>query len=75
MYNLSLSLQKVSILLQYQRVFTTKKFQMTCWTVMTFVILYSFWAIFSGIFACNPVRAFWTKEPGAKCLNQFALWL
>jgi hypothetical protein len=73
-YYLSLGLTKTSILLQYQRVFTTKRFQIVCWTLMGFVIVYTIWTVFSSIFACVPVRAFWTRE-SASCINQFAMWL
>lgn len=73
-YYLSLGLTKTSILLQYQRVFTTKRFQSVCWTLMGLVVVYTIWTVFSSIFACVPVRAFWTREK-ASCINQFAMWL
>ncbi|KAF2193413.1 hypothetical protein K469DRAFT_712164 [Zopfia rhizophila CBS 207.26] len=72
-YYLSLGLTKSSLLLQYRRVFPTKKFQIACWTVMTVVIIYTIWTVFGSIFACVPVRAFWTKE-SARCIDQFAMW-
>lgn len=72
-YYLSLGLTKTSILLQYLRVFTTKKFQITCWGMMGVVVVYTIWTVFSSIFACVPVRAFWTREQAA-CINQFAMW-
>lgn len=40
---------------------------------MAVVIAYTFWTVFASVFACVPVRAFWTKEK-ATCLNQFAMW-
>ncbi|KAI0571367.1 hypothetical protein Ptr902_00896 [Pyrenophora tritici-repentis] len=40
---------------------------------MGVVVGYTFWTVFSSIFECVPIRAFWTREP-AKCLNQFAVW-
>ncbi|KAH3919270.1 hypothetical protein HBI56_101940 [Parastagonospora nodorum] len=73
-YYLSLGLTKASILLQYQRVFTTKRFQLSCWSLMGVVIIYALWTVFGSIFACVPVRAFWTREPGAKCIDQFSMW-
>ncbi|KAF2468559.1 uncharacterized protein BDR25DRAFT_335393 [Lindgomyces ingoldianus] len=72
-YYLSLGLTKTSILLQYRRVFPTRSFQIACWSIMTVVIAYTVWAVFGSIFACVPVRAFWTKEP-SKCINQFVMW-
>jgi hypothetical protein len=40
---------------------------------MAIVISYTIWTVFSSIFACVPVRAFWTKESSI-CINQFAMW-
>lgn len=73
-YYLSLGLTKGSMLLQYRRIFPTKKFQIFNWTIMGVVIAYTFWTVFGSIFACVPVRAFWTREK-ASCLNQYAMWL
>ncbi|KAH8725892.1 hypothetical protein GQ44DRAFT_796079 [Phaeosphaeriaceae sp. PMI808] len=72
-YYLSLGLTKCSIILQYRRVFTTRRFHVACWLVMAVVVAYSVWTVFGSIFACVPVRAFWTREP-AKCINQFSMW-
>ncbi|KAF1941328.1 hypothetical protein EJ02DRAFT_206185 [Clathrospora elynae] len=72
-YYLSLGLTKGSVLLQYRRVFTTKRFQIMCWIIMAVVIAYTVWTVLGSIFACVPVRAFWTKEK-ASCLNQYAMW-
>ncbi|KAF1832247.1 hypothetical protein BDW02DRAFT_555181 [Decorospora gaudefroyi] len=73
-YYLALGLTKGSILLQYRRIFTTRKFQLANWGVMLVVIAYTIWTVFSSIFVCLPVRAFWTREVGARCLNQSVLW-
>lgn len=72
-YYLSLGLTKGSMLLQYRRIFPTKAFQIANWITMAVVICYTIWTVFSSIFACIPVRAFWTKEK-ASCINQFAMW-
>ncbi|KAK7186798.1 hypothetical protein DPSP01_001148 [Paraphaeosphaeria sporulosa] len=75
-YYLSLGLTKTSILLQYRRVFatTSRTFHLAFWAVMAVVVCYTIWTEMVSIFACVPVRAFWTKETGAKCINQFATW-
>ncbi|KAJ4992001.1 hypothetical protein SVAN01_02596 [Stagonosporopsis vannaccii] len=72
-YYLSLGLTKSSILLQYHRVFPTPKFRLSCWCVFAVVVCYTVWTVFGSIFACVPVRAFWTKE-SAHCIDQFAMW-
>ncbi|CAI6319376.1 unnamed protein product [Periconia digitata] len=73
-YNLGLGLIKLSILLQYKRLFPTKKFQILCWIVITVVALHTAWAVFGSIFACFPVHVFWEKNEEGACLNQFAMW-
>ncbi|KAL1594557.1 hypothetical protein SLS60_010317 [Paraconiothyrium brasiliense] len=73
-YYLSLGFTKVSILLQYQRVFTTRKFQIACWTIMAVVLVYAFWTVLSSIFGCKPIQAFWTLKQPFECLNQYAVW-
>lgn len=72
-YYLSLGLTKSSILLQYHRVFPTRKFQVVCWCLFAVVVGYTIWTVFGSIFACVPVQAFWTKER-ARCIDQFAMW-
>ncbi|KAI4698727.1 hypothetical protein J4E81_005338 [Alternaria sp. BMP 2799] len=72
-YYLSLGLTKGSMLLQYRRIFPTKKFQIANWLTMGVVVAYTIWTVFSSIFTCTPVRAFWTHEKST-CLNQFAVW-
>ncbi|KAH7135987.1 hypothetical protein B0J11DRAFT_425457 [Dendryphion nanum] len=73
-YNLSLGLTKTSILLQYQRVFFTKTFQIVCWITMAVVGVYSVWTVFGNMFACVPIRAFWTHETPARCISLFPMW-
>ncbi|KAF1363238.1 hypothetical protein EJ07DRAFT_104201 [Lizonia empirigonia] len=72
-YYMSLGLTKSSILLQYHRVFPTRRFRVACWCLFGVVICYTIWTVFGSIFACVPVRAFWTKER-ARCIDQFAMW-
>jgi hypothetical protein len=73
-YYLSLGLTKSSIVFQYRRVFPLKNVQRACWIVLAIVISYTIWTVLGSIFACIPTRAFWTKEPGAKCINQTVMW-
>ncbi|KXT03951.1 hypothetical protein AC578_9298 [Pseudocercospora eumusae] len=58
-YNLGLTSTKISILLQYQRIFPQKTFRIANWTMMGIVVCYALWRFFSAIFACVPVQAYW----------------
>ncbi|OCL10124.1 hypothetical protein AOQ84DRAFT_289897, partial [Glonium stellatum] len=74
-YNLSLTFTKVSILLQYLRIFTIKQFSVSCWALLGFVAVYGTWAFFSSVFECMPVSYFWDKTiESGHCMNQYAVW-
>lgn len=76
MYNLSLTLTKLSIILLYLRLFVGKCFRRACWTVLALVIACGLWNIITTIFSCNPVAYYWDKSiRGGRCLNNMALWL
>jgi hypothetical protein len=75
MYNLSLTVTKMSILLQYLTIFPTRRFRIACYVILAFVSSYGVWTLFGNIFMCSPVAFFWNKAiPSGKCLNQFAVW-
>lgn len=74
-YYMSLTFTKVSILVQYLRIFPTRRFRIVCFSVLGLVALYGIWALFGSIFLCYPVRFFWDKSiQDGKCLDQFAVW-
>lgn len=56
-YNLSLTFTKLSILLQYKRLFPQKGFKLAVHIVMAAVVVYAIWRFFSAIFTCHPVAA------------------
>jgi hypothetical protein len=64
---------KISILLQYLRVFVQKNFQIACYILIGLVTACSLWAIFSGIFMCAPVSHFWNDRVPGKCMNKLAV--
>lgn len=72
-YNTSLSFTKISILLQYRRIFQTPRFTVICWVLLVIAILYGLSTFIGSIFQCVPVSAFWTQEH-SKCINMFASW-
>jgi hypothetical protein len=42
---------------------------------MGFIISYGIWGIFSAIFTCIPIHAFWDfGYAGAKCLDKKFMW-
>jgi hypothetical protein len=64
---------KLSILLQYLRVFVQKPFQIVCYILIGLVTACSLWAICSGLFMCAPIRHFWDNRVQGKCLDRLAV--
>ncbi|KAI8943832.1 hypothetical protein NX059_001805 [Plenodomus lindquistii] len=75
-YNFSLSLTKISILLQYRRIFTVPEMRIPLHVVMGICVAYGITLVISAIFACVPVRAFWQilEQPNARCLPNNVMW-
>ncbi|KNG50336.1 hypothetical protein TW65_02271 [Stemphylium lycopersici] len=70
-YNTSLTFTKVSILLQYGRIFTVREMRIPLYIVMAICILWGITTIFTSIFTCVPIRAYWQilEQPTATCID------
>lgn len=73
-YYLALCFAKLSILLQYLRIFPDRKFRRGCFVLIGIIVGWTFWAFFSALFACWPIQYFWDEYVGGRCLNRFAIW-
>ncbi|KAF8854103.1 hypothetical protein BDZ45DRAFT_806100 [Acephala macrosclerotiorum] len=75
-YYISLALVKISILIQYLRIFSNKSTRITIWAILAFVNAYSLITMFASVFVCYPIRYFWEKTytGPSNCLDQKALW-
>ncbi|KAK0119928.1 hypothetical protein ONS95_011353 [Cadophora gregata] len=71
-YNVALTSIKISIILQYLRVFVGTKIRFWCWASIVLVAVFGLETVITQIFNCVPIDAFWLG--GGKCIpNQF-LW-
>ncbi|KAF2463476.1 uncharacterized protein BDR25DRAFT_245562 [Lindgomyces ingoldianus] len=74
-YNLSLTFTKLSILVQFLRIFPTRRFRFICFILAGFIGTFGIWTFFGSIFLCSPIEFFWDKTTkGGTCLNQFVIW-
>ncbi|KAJ8107020.1 hypothetical protein OPT61_g9154 [Boeremia exigua] len=75
-YNISLTVTKISILLQYHRIFTLREMRIPVYGALIIVSVWGTITVFTAIFTCVPVAAYWrvTEQASAKCVNQPALW-
>ncbi|KAK7185407.1 hypothetical protein DPSP01_001972 [Paraphaeosphaeria sporulosa] len=74
-YNIALFFVRISILLQYRRIFV---FSRGVWSANTFLMgvsaAFALESVFVGVFQCVPIDAFWDtkKMPAARCINVIA---
>ncbi|KAH6723368.1 hypothetical protein BKA61DRAFT_10012 [Leptodontidium sp. MPI-SDFR-AT-0119] len=71
-YNLSLTSIKISIILQYLRVFVGQSIRFWCWASIALVALYGVETVITAILACIPVGTFWLG--GGKCMSRKFIW-
>ena len=70
-YNISLCATKMSILLQYRRIFAVTEMRIPLAILMAFIVSWGLVAFLIKVFSCNPVSAYWdvSKKPTAHCLE------
>lgn len=75
-YYTTLGLVKISILIQYLRIFPSKPIRISCYVLIGLVSIYTIISTTLSAFSCVPVAFFWdTSIPGPhKCLSQLAFW-
>ncbi|KAJ6188491.1 hypothetical protein N7519_003399 [Penicillium mononematosum] len=73
-YQTSLISTKMSILLQYKRVFSTPRMRQACWLLIGFLAAYGTWTIISAWANCVPLAKFWDPTVPGFCLDKKALW-
>ncbi|KAJ5923217.1 hypothetical protein N7454_008462 [Penicillium verhagenii] len=74
-YQTSLISTKMSILLQYRRVFsTTPRMRLACNLLIGFLVIYGAWTIISAWVNCIPIAKFWDPTVAGFCFNKEALW-
>ncbi|KAJ5773208.1 hypothetical protein N7457_008104 [Penicillium paradoxum] len=73
-YQTSLISTKMSILLQYKRVFSTPNMRLACWLLIAFLGIYGSWTIASAWANCVPLAKFWDDTVPGFCFNKKALW-
>ncbi|KAL6708296.1 hypothetical protein ACN47E_003220 [Coniothyrium glycines] len=75
-YNLSLTFTKISILLQYGRIFTVREMRIPLHITMAICIAWGITTILTSIFTCVPVNAYWQilEQAKATCIRNKTIW-
>ncbi|PWY92783.1 hypothetical protein BO70DRAFT_425449 [Aspergillus heteromorphus CBS 117.55] len=74
LYNTTLTLTKLSLIVLYRRLFPPKGYQILLSITLCIVLATGTWMIFSAILFCIPVRAFWDTSIPHTCLSQDVVW-
>jgi hypothetical protein len=73
-YNAAVLCAKASILMQYFRVFPTRRMRIVCWVLITILGVYGTWCVVSAFLTCIPVAKFWNPTLPGFCLSRPGLW-
>ncbi|KAL1969320.1 hypothetical protein VTN77DRAFT_9512 [Rasamsonia byssochlamydoides] len=74
LYQMTLFSSKVSILLQYRRVFKIKNMLLACNIMLGVLVVYGTWTFVSAWLNCIPVAKFWNDSLPGYCLDKEGLW-
>ncbi|KAE9364036.1 hypothetical protein N431DRAFT_475032 [Stipitochalara longipes BDJ] len=74
LYNASQILVKISLLLQYLRIFETPQMKRVCYIALGIISVYGLWAIASSIFTCIPIQAYWDTSIHGRCFQSLTFW-
>lgn len=73
-YNAAVLTAKATILMQYHRVFPTRRMRHISWTMIVLLAIYGTWCVLSAFLNCIPVAKFWDPRIEGYCLSQKGLW-
>jgi hypothetical protein len=74
LYNFTLTCSKLSIALQYRRIFTAGKTLTALWFVIAIIIISCIWPFLTTLFFCSPMRKFWEPTVEGHCLDKKGVW-
>jgi len=73
-YNIAVCLTKVSILLQYKRLFSNRIMQQVTMFGLCFLVAWAVALAFLLTLICQPVAAFWDTTIRGRCLDAPTIW-
>ncbi|KAL3482502.1 hypothetical protein BJX99DRAFT_243088 [Aspergillus californicus] len=74
LYNLSLNLTKVSMVLLYLRLFPTRTYRIILLIVLTLIICAGIYMVLGTLLICLPVNAFWDFDIEHTCTSRAVVW-
>ncbi|KAL3262299.1 hypothetical protein ABHI18_002887 [Aspergillus niger] len=74
LYNLTLTLTKLSLIFLYRRLFPTHTYRILLILTLIFVIITGLWMVLSTLLFCIPINAFWDTSIPHTCLPEDVVW-
>lgn len=78
LYYAAIAFTKLSILLQYLRIFPHQHFRKACFILIGSVSVWSAWTVLGAIFMCAPVASFWQLDIFSwnqpHCMPRITVW-
>ncbi|RAK86881.1 hypothetical protein BO79DRAFT_152005 [Aspergillus costaricaensis CBS 115574] len=74
LYNLTLTLTKLSLIFLYRRLFPTHTYRILLILTLIFVIITGLWMVLSTLLFCIPINAFWDTSLPHTCLPEDVVW-
>lgn len=72
---LTVTCTKLSILMQYLRIFSSRTTRSLCYTLLFCLLPFACWAVFGGTLLCTPVRKLWEPQIPGHCMSAEKYWL
>ncbi|KAL5337307.1 hypothetical protein BJX70DRAFT_248425 [Aspergillus crustosus] len=73
-YNLTLNLTKISMVLLYMRLFPTRTYRIVLTVLLVLIVCSGLWMVLGTLLICIPVQAFWDRSIPHTCLSRGLVW-
>ncbi|KAF2454862.1 hypothetical protein BDY21DRAFT_290437 [Lineolata rhizophorae] len=74
LYGMSLTFAKLSILLQYLRIFSVMYVRKVCYIQLGIVTAYGAWLFFCSLLSCVPIEKNWDDSVDGGCIPTTEMW-
>lgn len=74
MYNIALTIAKLSAMFQFLRFFVIPEMRIVAWTLISIVSMYCVAITIALLCSCLPIESFWIEALPGKCVDFLVLW-
>ncbi|KAL4879599.1 hypothetical protein BJY04DRAFT_219940 [Aspergillus karnatakaensis] len=74
LYNLTLNLVKISVVLLYMRLFPTRTYRIVLTILLILIVCTGLWMVIGTLLVCIPVQGFWDRTIPHHCISRGVVW-